>query len=286
MDVYRMPEWVQTDYDLELYHHGIKGQRWGVRRYQNSDGSLTNAGRQRYSNDKVIYTNRPKYSTGKSKGVKKRKVAKQDYNFDNNSQTFISKFNPNMKENTLRMTSGTSASGINYGTLYFKDKESAKRFADAFYADGIEGVNDLTREKALRALVQKYGDLEYDVSKAKPGFPFIMFTNISEEEQLMPAMALTDSSLVKTAKVKKENIGKNGMPSDVSEIARKTNYQTPVKRKEKGYSGGAYVKNGAPSYVKKTIYLKPNRRTRINTDPGTHGMPTNINNLNVRRKKK
>ena len=32
----------------ELYHHGIKGQRWGVRRYQNEDGSLTPSGRKRY----------------------------------------------------------------------------------------------------------------------------------------------------------------------------------------------------------------------------------------------
>lgn len=31
----------------ELYHHGIKGQRWGIRRYQNKDGSLTPAGRKR-----------------------------------------------------------------------------------------------------------------------------------------------------------------------------------------------------------------------------------------------
>lgn len=31
-----------------LYHHGILGQKWGVRRYQNSDGSLTPEGQKRY----------------------------------------------------------------------------------------------------------------------------------------------------------------------------------------------------------------------------------------------
>lgn len=35
--------------NYELYHWGIKGQKWGVRRYQNKDGSLTPAGRKRYS---------------------------------------------------------------------------------------------------------------------------------------------------------------------------------------------------------------------------------------------
>lgn len=34
-----------------LIHHGIKGQRWGFRRFQNDDGSLTDAGKRRYRTD-------------------------------------------------------------------------------------------------------------------------------------------------------------------------------------------------------------------------------------------
>ena len=33
--------------NVELYHHGVKGMKWGVRRYQNADGSLTAAGKKR-----------------------------------------------------------------------------------------------------------------------------------------------------------------------------------------------------------------------------------------------
>lgn len=45
MSVYYIAGYPVSD---ELYHHGIKGQKWGVRRYQNADGTLTSEGRRRY----------------------------------------------------------------------------------------------------------------------------------------------------------------------------------------------------------------------------------------------
>ena len=44
----------------ELYHHGVKGQKWGVRRYQNADGSLTPKGKKRAIKDSKTYWGKEK----------------------------------------------------------------------------------------------------------------------------------------------------------------------------------------------------------------------------------
>lgn len=42
----------------DIYHHGILGQKWGVRRYQNEDGTLTEEGRKRYGNADKVYSHK------------------------------------------------------------------------------------------------------------------------------------------------------------------------------------------------------------------------------------
>ena len=55
-----------------LYHHGIKGQKWGVRRFQNFDGSLTQAGKARLSSDKsAVGSGKEKQSRISSETMKK-----------------------------------------------------------------------------------------------------------------------------------------------------------------------------------------------------------------------
>lgn len=62
-------------YELYLAHHGIKGQRWGIRRYQNPDGTLTEAGKKRYG-DAVESTPRHKPSEARKKAREEEKARK------------------------------------------------------------------------------------------------------------------------------------------------------------------------------------------------------------------
>ena len=64
----------------DLYHWGIKGMKWGIRRYQNPDGSLTAAGKKRYTNPDGSLTEKGKKKFGNSvkadAETPKRKTAK------------------------------------------------------------------------------------------------------------------------------------------------------------------------------------------------------------------
>ena len=71
----------------ELYHHGIKGMKWGVRRFQNEDGSLTTAGKKRYI-DESIGSDKKMSSNNSSKTPRKGLIARRK---DSLTQKYIAK---------------------------------------------------------------------------------------------------------------------------------------------------------------------------------------------------
>lgn len=64
-------------YENELTHYGIKGMKWGVRRFQKKDGGLTSVGRNRYSDDSASEgSNKKQSSTQEQKKARMKKVVK------------------------------------------------------------------------------------------------------------------------------------------------------------------------------------------------------------------
>ena len=65
-------------YKDELYHFGIKGQKWGIRRYQNPDGSYTAAGKARYTQFKDDVEERAKSNHDKINKFKNDRIKLQE----------------------------------------------------------------------------------------------------------------------------------------------------------------------------------------------------------------
>lgn len=69
--MYRLTDLISSD---ELYHHGIKGQKWGRRRFQNEDGSLTPAGKERYDDDGPSEKKQKEYKIPENKSTHRLKI--------------------------------------------------------------------------------------------------------------------------------------------------------------------------------------------------------------------
>lgn len=197
-----------------LAHHGTKGQKWGIRRYQNKDGSLTDEGRKRYgrSSRSALYNDKGKLTNaGKSKLKKTRsnlrgledRVAKSQYAYNkelkrlNNKiegyqkqgyKTFgeVPDFNTFVKDTDITMRMKAD---------YEKDLSNYKKYADyALKTFGDKKINTM-RERPNGEAKPRLKDHEVIVGAAVTGGLMgnpIMLTNFA----LLPTM-IKDTSYKK-----------------------------------------------------------------------------------------
>lgn len=124
-----------------LMHHGVKLQKWGVRRYQNEDGSLTPLGREHYG-------------VGESK--KKEKILKtriREYN--------IEKWGKD-KDHNLLIVTGNSGSGKSTLAVNYAKVQNAKAIhMDAYWDNPINlgHVRNPEFDKYLKRKVPEYDEI-------------------------------------------------------------------------------------------------------------------------------
>lgn len=141
--------------DLYLVHHGVKGMHWGVRKYQDRDGNLTEAGKKRYSGSDGEFRKKVDNYRGK-RGVVKTFGTYAIGNFGANKAYAASRVNGGQQLTSLGKTllattvatiGVNAASKVIYGTTGLQVKNGA-RLAASFLAANAANNYVYNREAA------------------------------------------------------------------------------------------------------------------------------------------
>jgi hypothetical protein len=160
-----MRRYIKTN---ELYHHGIKGQKWGVRRYQKVGGGLTPAGKKRYKKEKGPNDVRAKKHE-KLKGEARREQMKalSERKDIRKKDRKLAAYGAKSTAERLAITTGkttfksavreaATTAGINAAAKAMKIPGKAK-FSMSAKDTGIDAVKKyLEQESKLKALSESY----------------------------------------------------------------------------------------------------------------------------------
>lgn len=132
-----------------LMHFGIKGQKWGIRRYQNPDGTLTEAGKRREEKLSRLSPDERRYRELKSK--KFSEMTNQEVNEFNNRaqlQQNYKRLNPNAFSKGVAVVAGITATMmvankfIANGKVFIRNgKDIAGHFNNKFGDYNLDRIN-------------------------------------------------------------------------------------------------------------------------------------------------
>lgn len=143
--------YTEINYRDSLYHHGIKGQKWGVRRYQNEDGSYTDAGRARYGIGDLIRDRRIA-SVQRQTARRLRKSQKFQTNLSSTREKNLHKIeNKYQKKIDKAKAQGKDSAVI-------KSYEAKKDYKIQDFKSGTEIINKA--HKYYDSTITNYGDMK------------------------------------------------------------------------------------------------------------------------------